>query len=396
MFRLTAILLFTLAGVASADGLTVEVKGADGKLTKLEEASFGKRWTLRGKKDASEVTFDLADVISLQVVGNSALARPEGSQVLFPTGEVIAGDIMTSEEETVVLQGKFNGRLEIPLTVVQGVILLESVDATKEKIEDLTRAIRQGKRTGDQVLLKNGDALTGLFLKLSSANVEIMKDDAEAQVDREVVAALAIDPTLLDYRAPEGLHALLRFKDGSSIRVSEMTTDGWELKAMTAIGLPVEIDSRLLVDVTMYNGRAVYLSDLEPVEEVAEAYWDDRRERRQDLNVLGQPIRIGETVYTKGIGVKSHSSLSYDVGSYERFEAIAGLDRAAGYLASVRFLVLVDGETRFDSGEMTVRSEPAAINVDIAGGKRLTLVVDYASRGDVQDYADWADARMVR
>jgi hypothetical protein len=38
---------------------------------------------------------------------------------------------------------------------------------------------------------------------------------------------------------------------------------------------------------------------------------------------------------------------------------------------------------------------PRPIAVDITGGKRLDLVVDFADRADELDHADWLSARVV-
>jgi len=34
--------------------------------------------------------------------------------------------------------------------------------------------------------------------------------------------------------------------------------------------------------------------------------------------------------------------------------------------------------------------------VDLAGAKRLDLVIDFADRADELDHADWLDARLIR
>ena len=62
----------------------------------------------------------------------------------------------------------------------------------------------------------------------------------------------------------------------------------------------------------------------------------------------------------------------------------------------MQFIVKVDGKQVYDSGEMTSAVDPKPIAVPLKGAKRLELIVDYAKRGDVQDYADWADARLIR
>jgi hypothetical protein len=38
---------------------------------------------------------------------------------------------------------------------------------------------------------------------------------------------------------------------------------------------------------------------------------------------------------------------------------------------------------------------PVPIDIDLSGGKQIDLVVDFADRADVQDWADWLDARLI-
>jgi hypothetical protein len=45
-----------------------------------------------------------------------------------------------------------------------------------------------------------------------------------------------------------------------------------------------------------------------------------------------------------------------------------------------------------------VRGGDAAksVSVDVTGADAMTLVVDYADRGDELDHADWLDARLTK
>ncbi|MGL4460986.1 MAG: NPCBM/NEW2 domain-containing protein [Planctomycetia bacterium] len=45
---------------------------------------------------------------------------------------------------------------------------------------------------------------------------------------------------------------------------------------------------------------------------------------------------------------------------------------------------------------MTAAVKPVSVVVPIKGAKRLTLAVDAARRGGVQDFVDWADAKLFR
>ena len=70
-------------------------------------------------------------------------------------------------------------------------------------------------------------------------------------------------------------------------------------------------------------------------------------------------------------------------------------DQAEGG-GSVGFRVFVDGQVRYASPVVRGGQAPLPISVDVAGAKRLDLVVDFADRADQVDHADWLDARLVR
>src|SRR5262249_38018985 len=115
--------------------------------------------------------------------------------------------------------------------------------------------------------------------------------------------------------------------------------------------------------------------------------------------VGGGDLRLGGSTYDKGVGLHSESRLTYDVsGGFRRFEALVGLDEAAGPAGSVRVKVLLDGKPQ-DVGadkELTARDRPVPVRVDLAGARELTLVVELRRGGDLGGHVDWADARLVK
>jgi len=62
----------------------------------------------------------------------------------------------------------------------------------------------------------------------------------------------------------------------------------------------------------------------------------------------------------------------------------------------VRFRVFVDGREKAASATIRGGDKPVPLRVDLAGAKRLDLVVDFADRGDQLDHADWLNARLIR
>lgn len=111
----------------------------------------------------------------------------------------------------------------------------------------------------------------------------------------------------------------------------------------------------------------------------------------------GNPITLGGVVYAKGLGVHPYSEVTYNLyGRYRSFISDVGVDDETGNAGSVRFFVIADGVTIYDSLKMEGASPTQTINVNVAGVQQLKLRVTDAGDGDSSDHADWADARLVR
>jgi hypothetical protein len=121
------------------------------------------------------------------------------------------------------------------------------------------------------------------------------------------------------------------------------------------------------------------------------------RPYRRDQNVDGHPLKLAGQGYDRGLGTQSRTFLAYRLGpGARRFQALVGLDDSAGPLGSVVFRVLVDEKERFVSPPLSVRDTPKPIDVDLTGAKVLILVTEFGERGDIRDFADWVEARIIR
>lgn len=113
-------------------------------------------------------------------------------------------------------------------------------------------------------------------------------------------------------------------------------------------------------------------------------------------SVDGNPIRLGGKTYESGLG--THAASSFDLrldGNALRFQAVVGVDDEVERRGSVRFLVVVDGKRKFDSGVIHGGDAPKNVDVDLSGAKQLTLVVNDGGDGIDSDHGDWADARLT-
>jgi len=113
--------------------------------------------------------------------------------------------------------------------------------------------------------------------------------------------------------------------------------------------------------------------------------------------VVGPALRLGGQTYDRGLGTQSRTLLAYRLDpKAKRFQALVGLDDAAGPLGNVVFKVLVDGKPRYESPSMGAGEAPRAVDVALEGGKVLILTTEFGERGDVQDSGDWVEARIIR
>lgn len=106
---------------------------------------------------------------------------------------------------------------------------------------------------------------------------------------------------------------------------------------------------------------------------------------------------MGKKPFKKGITAHANSEIVYDVTDkgYTNFESYIGIDDTAyNTSASVIFKVYVDGEVKYESGVMNAKTPYKFINVNIAGGKEVKLVVN--SNGSMDyDHSVWAEAKFI-
>jgi len=111
----------------------------------------------------------------------------------------------------------------------------------------------------------------------------------------------------------------------------------------------------------------------------------------------GHPFQLAGQMYDRGIGTQSRTLLAYRLEPGDRrFQALIGVDERAGPLGSVVFRVMVDNTERYKSSPLIDRDAPKAIDVDLTGGKILILDTEFGDRGNVRDFADWVEARIIR
>ena len=192
-----------------------------------------------------------------------------------------------------------------------------------------------------------------------------------SDVARADLAAVGFNPRFARARKPKGPYAHLVLTDGTRLDVTELAVQKNTLVAKAVCGPEVVVPLSKLVSLDVFQGPAVYLSDLKPKKAETTGFLGDGWAWAADRTVRGHPLRLltkdGETACDKGLGTHPKTVLTYDLGGkYTRFEALVGLDAATGKRGRADVRVLLDGKEVALPDLKALAAGPAvAVKVDV-------------------------------
>ena len=339
-----------------------------------------------------------ARLVKLTRDGASPPGNPEGGDVvLFPDGDRLARcKVGKAGEFTLGVHSEALDDLAIPLDGLLGLIF---ADATPDPsgTDALIAQIRTEPRDSELAWLRNGDKLSGLFAGLDDKKLTFQPAGGKVELPRVGVLALGFPQAQVAYRRPAGPYFELTLLDGSRLGATKVRSERGQVVATARFGAEVRLPIGELALVHSINGPVAYLSDRETSGVVYEPYFGPTRNYRRNATVSGEVLRVGGLAYDRGLGTHSRTLLVYKLepGS-KRFQARVALDDRAGPLGNVVFKVQVDRTIRYESGPMGSGEPSRSIDIDLAGAKALILMTEFGERGDVQDHADWIEARIIR
>jgi hypothetical protein len=400
-FRLVAIAWFIVGLVlaptshaqkpASPDFVAVPIDGEpfSGRLVKIESPW---RFSLL---NSERKTIGGLDLVSLARKDQPQISGVSGSQVLLANGDRIRATAHHATQELLRANSELLGDLEIPLERVQAIVLNAPPErAVRDK---LLAGLMSSQRKADVIVLANGDELKGTFLGLDDNSIRLDGSQGVVEINRNGVRAVALSSDLISFPPPKELYAKVLLADGSELALLDGRLDGSNFRGRAAFEREITLPLEQLVAVEFRNGRLTYLSDLDHSEYRHTPYLGVRYPYQRDRSVTGNVLSLRGQVFRKGLGMHSRSELAYRLdGQYRRFEAVVGIDDETSGQGSVIFRVLLDGQPAWESQPVTGQVAAQRVQLDVAGARRIALVVDFGALGDVQDHADWAEARLIR
>ena len=257
-------------------------------------------------------------------------------------------------------------------------------------------------RKRDVVFLKNGDRVEGTLAELGAKAVYIMTTgNRKVHTSWSQLAGIAwntdrqarLRPKKAYYRAVLEGGARVNFLD---LRLEEKSRQ-WIAK--THFGATLELPESNVLAVEVRQGPAVDLSDLVPARYEHRPFLGASWPLMKDASAAGHPLRIGDNTYEKGLGTHAPCRVAYKLdGQYQRFDAVIGIDGEHAPRGRAKVAIELDGKRidLNDGKEMTSKTAPIPLRLDVRGVREMTLIVELGSFGDVQAHVNWAKTRLVK
>ncbi|MFO1092352.1 MAG: NPCBM/NEW2 domain-containing protein [Planctomycetaceae bacterium] len=250
----------------------------------------------------------------------------------------------------------------------------------------------------DTVILQDGTRLTGAVESIGPEALRVESAVGSVAVEARRVAAVAMNSSLVQRpTAPDAL-TLAMLRNGAWLALEEATVSGGEIAGRTSFDAEYRAALSEVSRVVCFGHRVRDLTLYEPMQVSIVPFVSRRAELRTNRNVRGGWLKLKGREFARGFGMTSGMSASFALAAEDRqFRATVGLDDCVGAAGSVVFAVDVDGRRVFTSPVMTGRDAAMELGpLDVSGGRRLTLSVEFAEQGNVQDVADWCEPVILR
>ncbi len=384
---LSALLFLSFAAPVNAQDPVAILEDLDGTqnrvpLAELVQGDMGEAVFLRFEGVAEAPALEPAQTCALDLLSGDRLLGVVSSQ-----GDERLGVVLPGETSLTVGLGELRS-LRFPAR-------LASQEAPLEPPSEGDRLYR--------VLPRGLDRVDGYLLGFNDEGVRFEGAIGERTYGWKDVAALFVEPLEAPPELPRGgTRVLVDLAGGGRITANLAGLEPGGVRLRTAGAEELLLPPSLIDEVLVANGQYAFLSWLPvdagpprspfdpPGAEPLGMVWPHRLDRAVD----GEALRTGGVRWARGIGVHAPSRLRFELGGeWSRLRLSAGLNdppRGTTARGSVRYRILVDGETRWESPLMrTGGAVQGPEPIDVREASELVLEVDDGGDGPVMDRANW-------
>jgi hypothetical protein len=375
--------------------LTVSGETVAGRLQSLDE-----RLTIRTQDEPAR-QLERDEVIRIRRAGAESAAAEPMSLAILGNGDVLVGRPVRVADDLLSLAWDGTSppsTLEIPLEFVRAIVLAQPAQQTERR--QLQRQWGLPRSGTDRLVLKNSAAIDGELSGLDGSNILLETALGPVSTPRSDVVAVTLNAALASPMPPPVDFSVLLCEDGSRITLRDAVVDESGTLSGTALfGGEISLPLRQTTSLQLFSERVQPLVEREPAEYQFTPFLNGEAPLVVNRNVQGGPLCLRGARCATGLGVQSRSEVTYELGDdgWTRFSTTIGIDDAADGQGHAVFRVSVDGKTIYDSGDVRGSDGPIEVGpLDVSGGRRLTLIVDFGRRGSVRDIADWCDPLLMR
>lgn len=387
-----------LAAAPEVDVTLLDGRTLQGALESLSAAE------LRLRSADGATTVAAADVLELRfprAAAEDALEQSQRIEVRLVDGTVLLCTKYVSAGRSATLASAALGSQQVPLEQVRSVRLA----ALDSKVRDAWSELRTREARGDLLVVRKGDTLDfvgGVVAEVADASVEVLVDNREVPVPRERVFGIVYPRPA---PARDAAVCELALDSGDRLRLSEIALTETELNAALVSGPRATVPVGLVRSIDFGLGRVRYLADLpeaatySPVGLIGS---EDVMKVRKNGNSLGGALRVGKTMYARGLWIHSGTTLRYRLNrDYRRLQGVVGIERSSDSCArlapAVHVVVLGDGKVLLEA-DFTWAGEPQTVDFDVGGVRDLeirVLPVSAETLGACEHLAI-AEARVIK
>jgi hypothetical protein len=274
----------------------------------------------------------------------------------------------------------------------------------------------------DRLLLSNGDLISGELTAFTPEGLRIATASGVIAIAVERIAAVSLNPDLTSLPSLPESWIVLLLADGSRLTATHGELSDASFNVRLLFGSEVSIPVSQILSVNYYSKSVTSLTTLSAHDWQHESYIPDsidesdnsgtallpriplpgsllqRANPGWNRSTQGGPLLLGNAEYPRGIGMRPRSALTFNIdGEFIQFRAIVGIDDRVEGQGSVEFRIESATDILWSSPVVTGATPPLDTGlIDIAGRKELTLIVDFAEWGDVQDIAVWGNPILIR
>lgn len=345
--------------------------------------AFGKSLTYLDT-NGTEVMLDSLRIERIRLKEGSARPAAGEWELLLVNGTRLIGEVAGGEEDRLRFRSSGAGESLWPMESIRFLARSGTAQPSSSTEER------------DRVALRNGDILRGTVTAVDRTGLTIILagDEAEERAAWRVVDWVRIDAAA-SLIAADALQ--VRLVSGEEISAVELNRveGGYRLRLGEAMS--VDVDDRQLLSIESPSGGRVWLSSLPVARYESIPYFSIKWPMRVDANVVGEPLRLGEKEYERGLGLHSSCRATWALdGGYSRLTGLVGVDGSAGRAADADFVIRTGEVVLFEAKSLRAKDAPKAVDLDVKDLREITIEVGFGRNGDVQDRVNFVNAALIR